>query len=342
MPGKTLAPAVVAIIWSLLAVACTEKPAQPGAGVATTEAVAPALPDGCTLLPPELSSAQDEFSVSVCLPKDRVQATQDGADEEEGQEAASAPVRIRFLHRGPEGDVVETHELDGDDYAATAAQAQPKLWDNHVLSLDFPQERGGFLLIANWTGRQYVVTQYRYDTGDEDSLQLAWRDGGLVVNTVPEGERRLLAVAAGDDDAGRFVQESVSCQVDAPTQSRRSLSLQVDTAGRVTGLSILALSPAVDGSAHRCSVDAGRFDGQTRWTDAVVGAAQIVFDDGEDGDGAAGQGPREPSRVRVDRDGGRYTVSLQVNPSTFCGQSSELPREMVVERGASVCKSVTD
>jgi len=270
---------------------------------------------------PLFSSTQGGFGVVSCDPP---------------PDDAQAPVEFHFVHRGEDGDVEGVQYVDRDTWAATVDETTPKFWDDHIVTLDLPQERGGVLLVANWTGQRFATGSYRYTSGEEDGLQLAWHDGALLASTSTDGQRRLLPGAVDASEPDVFAQESLSC-FDADDGLAQRLRLAIDVEGDVTGVSYLGSTPAGDGSANTCAVDAARDDGSTEWEVAADGTQWIRWDDDDSLDGDADG----PSRLSLARDGNRYTLDLQLRHSTFCGQASVLASRIVLERGQKKCVGVT-
>src|SRR5690606_24002003 len=153
-------------------------------------------PAACALETPAFTSPQGSFGMVAC---------------ELSEDDPQAPAEFRFVHRGADGDTVGALYIDRDTLSATVDETEPKFWDGHIMTLDLPQERGGVLFIANWTGERFATSTYRYMSGDEDGLQLAWHDGALLVATSTDGRRRLLSHGADSAEPDAFVQESLSC-----------------------------------------------------------------------------------------------------------------------------------
>lgn len=78
------------------------------------------------------------------------------------QDDPLAPAEFHFVHRGAGGDTVGVLYIDRGTLSATVDETEPKFWDGHIMTLDLPQERGGVLLIANWTGVRFANSVYRY------------------------------------------------------------------------------------------------------------------------------------------------------------------------------------
>lgn len=277
----------------------------------------------CPPQAPTFTSSHGSFGVMQC---------------ELAEDDPEAPAQFQFLHRGPDGDTVGVQAIDRETLSATVDETAPKFWDGHIVTLDLPQERGGVLLIANWTGKQFAVSSYPYGSGDEDGLELDWQDGGFLVTTSTDGKRRLLAGSADSAEPGAFAQEALTCTDESDNGPSQDVTLAIDTHGDVSKLSYLASTPAVDGTSLSCSVDANRDDGNTQWSTTASGTQVITWADGEAG--TEGSGEVEPSRVSIVRKGDLYTLDVQVQHAMFCGQSSELASRIVLKRGLKTCVKV--
>ncbi|MGB3288177.1 MAG: hypothetical protein WBA83_02760 [Burkholderiaceae bacterium] len=298
-------------VWMVLALTLTT-------GVAGHEAHAA----DCPLPAPRFSSAQGAFGLS--------DACELRADSEEPQAV------FQFFHRGKKGDTLGTYWGSQDTLAAVISdelQDGLKFWDGHILTLDLPEERGGVLVIANWTGKQFVISEYAYQTGDEDSMELSWLDGAFIVKTEADGKRRLLA--GHDANAGAFAQEALACSW-GKGQSTQSLSLPIDMRGEVTGVSYAGTTPAPDGTAYVCLVDVKRDDGRAEWVQEKDGVL-IVFNAD---DTAVQDGPSDPDRLRVTHKADVFTLDLDVFAPRYCGQSARMARQISMKKGDPTCTSV--
>lgn len=289
--------------------------------VLTAPAAYPAADPGCRSVSQSqaFSSRQGTFAAVECAVK-----AEDGG------------VTLHFTHRGEAGGAIGTYRIDPDTLQAVVSDTLfggLKFWDGHILTLDLPQERGGSLIIANWTGQAFVFSEYAYETGDEDSMELRWDDGGFLIETIAQGKRRLRL--AGPSDPGRFAQEALACSLGAGRQMTR-LALPVDVRGDITGLSYTSSTPAADGTALGCAVDAENGDGQAEWRPDRNGLLIIFERDPED----TPDGPEDPDRVRITRKDDVVTVDFDLFPPHFCGQSSEMARQIVLKKGTSTCAAV--
>ena len=270
------------------------------------------------------SSAQGKFRVLECHPA----VTPAPQDED-----LPAPVELRFQHLGPGGETTGTLAVDAETYSAiTEDQLTPRFWDGHLLTVLLPEERGGLWLIGNWTGSEFVFTKYPYATGDEDGIDIAWKDGAFLVTTVPEGERRVLAGQSGSGP-GEFANESVACSTKV-NGVEHALRLGRDTKGSVIELEYSSAIPAGDGGNHLCLIQASRGDGSSEWTPAADG--ELTIDIASQDDSV----PGSQLRIRADETRKTYTVALDVVPSAFCGQSDAIAREVVLKTDTPHCASL--
>lgn len=247
----------------------------------------------------------------------------------------SAP-ELRFIHHGPSGDTASVYALDADGYAPTT-DIRVQLWDNRLLTVNLMQERGGHLVLAHWRGGTFAYSGWAYDSGDEETAALDFHDGALWVRTATDGTQRLHEDSTpGTETPHAFVPDALTCEHrdDALTTT---LQLVVDTAGRVRALDYLTLTPASDGTAYSCSVQARRHDGDTAWSDAKDGLTTIAWNDANADDG----GPPDASRLRLTRHGDDYTLDLrELRHASFCGQSAAMARSIALRKGALACTRV--
>lgn len=302
--------------------AVTAAPASPASTPAPAESGWDAR--SCGPLPKlTAGDGQARFGAKLC----DAEARGGEADAGESADAAQDKTEIRFVREDAAGTTVGSYWIGNDDLSAVVSDALVgQLLGGHVVAMDLQAERGGTLLLANWTGDGFVITARDYMTGDEDSARLTWVRGGLQLSTVPEGSVRLVAGADG-----RFVQEALRCELqhDA-TGVSHSLELALGSEGNVTALHYLTTAPAGDGTANSCSVDLDAADGETDWTRGADGRQTVTFvdDDGSEG---------EPDSVRIEREATGYRVDFRVRPSRFCGQSMELPGVIRLARGKPAC-----
>lgn len=324
----------LALVCAFVLLACKPVPSaqQPATAVVpTTKKKWSPLDDGCSVLEPGFSSDQGAFRVLECHPR----SAYAGAEEE----AAAPPVQLRFQHLGAGGETTEVLEVDADQYSAiTEDRLTPRFWDGHLVTVVMPEERGGQLVIGNWTGTTFVFTQYPYATGDEDGIELAWKDGAFTVSTVPEGARRLVTGNV-DSAPGQFGNQSVTCstRINGVTHA---LNLGLDTHGGVISLVYSSAIPANDDSSHVCLVMAARGNGESDWSRADDGDVTFAFPAGDDAS------PGGSLRIHAVGAGSRgvpkeYSVALDVAPAQFCGgQSDVIPEEIVLNTDSPQCHSV--
>lgn len=275
---------------------------------------------GCSPLQAStFSSLQGTFGVEECAP------------------AADARTKLHFTHRGAAGGAGADYWIEQETLETVTSDQLldgTKFWDGHILTLDLPQERGGLLVIANWTGKGFVFSEYPYLTGDEDSMKLSWQEDGFIVDTEPEGKRRLLA--GNEPAAGTFAQEAWACSRGARGQSTQSLKLPVDLGGGIAGLSYTGTTPSPDGTAYVCTIDVRRGDDQAAWSQD--GDSLLITFERDDTDPP--DGPDDPDRLRITRKGDSFVVDFDLFPPRFCGQSAQMPRQITLRKGGTACVAV--
>lgn len=239
----------------------------------------------------------------------------------------TADAEIRFVHKDGANTRVDAFKMDSQVYSAIV-DATAKLWDKKVVSVDLAQERGGTLVIANWNGKDFVVSNVDYHTGDEESLGVDYKNAGFVLTTKQNGTEKLIEVTLGEDK-GRYRREAFSCRIDAKGKFAQSLDLTVNAAGRVNALGYVGMTPQETG-AFSCSIDADRGDGDTTWADKNGETVVAFKGDGKDD---------EPNRITIHSEKGLYTVDLEVRVSDFCGQSSVSATQIKLQVGEATCKS---
>lgn len=312
--------------WALLLLvlgACNEAPhtpLAPGAKLrATTVAVeqrvvpsGPATAEdplvGCDDVMLDQAIDSDRFRVAVCV--------------------ADTGHELRFVRQAAQATQINVLGVDDIDYEAVV-DVTAHLWDKHLLTLDFAQERDGRVVIANWDGARFVVSSAAYHTADEESLGLDYRDGAFLLTTALNGQQRLLEVPVGEDK-GKFRVEAVSCKLNADGKFPQALDLTVNTDGRVVALSYLGVTPAAEGSTS-CSIDADRADDQTAWVDDGRKTSIAFYGDAN----------AAATRIRIHSEGGgSYTVDFEGSTSPFCGQSSLMARRIKLMAGQRACQAV--
>lgn len=277
----------------------------------------------CSPATTQFSSGQDAFGVSECMSQ---------ADD------AEAGAVLQFLHRGATGDTLDTYVVGQDMLDAVTSDSLLeglKFWGGHVLTLDLPQERGGVLVIANWTGRQFAISEYAYQTGDDDSMELSWLDGAFIVQTQPEGKRRLLTT--NEPVPGAFAQEAMACSKGSG-QAMQALHLAIDMSDEITGVSYMGTTPAPDGTAYVCSVDVTRDDGQAEWSQE--NSTLLIRFNQDEVD--THDGPSDPDRLQITRKDDVYTLDLDLFAPRYCGQSARMARQIRLKKGDANCVSVQE
>jgi hypothetical protein len=278
-----------------------------------------------------LSSVQGHFFVAVC---DQAAASNSGAASgtemegaEEDAQGASGMTEIRFLHRDDEGDTLGSVWIENTQLSAVVDDMEGKLWGEHLLTMELRAERGGMLLVGNWTGKAFAIGQYHYMTHDDDDLTLAWDGKNLLVTTAIDGARRLIP-----DAVDGFKEEALTCTVESEEGGvGHQLSLPVDVNGEIMAFRYLATAPAADGTVFSCAIDASPEDGFSSWETLENGDKRITYEaDAEDSWGE--------ESIDIERQGDLYTVSIGVRQSRFCGQSTEIARLITLRKGQSVCR----
>lgn len=234
---------------------------------------------------------------------------------------------VRFVHKDGENGRVKAFQMDAQASSAIV-DSNAKLWDNKIVSVDFAAERGGMLLIANWTGKDFVLSNVNYYTGDEESLGLDYKDNSFFLTTERNGTERFTEVTQGQDK-GRYLRETVSCEIKAKGHFDQVLDLSVNTAGRINAVGYLGITPQESG-AFSCSIDADRSDGETTWTEENGETVVAFKGDGEDD---------ELNRIFIRSEKGLYTVDFAVKVADFCGQSSVSATQIQLQSGEKICKS---
>ncbi len=148
------------------------------------------------------SSAQGTFQLLICTPLP--------PDDTDDKPFENMPKwgQLRFIHQDPKGQETTTYwPIELDWLSSWVGGEGLQFWGNHLMTLDIGSERGGILYIANWTGKQFVISEYLYMTGDEDSMTLSWEPRGFIVDTVPDGVQRLVMHTNNDPMLGKFTQK---------------------------------------------------------------------------------------------------------------------------------------
>lgn len=209
------------------------------------------------------------------------------------------------------------------------------------MTLDIGSERGGILYIANWNGERFVVSEYFYMTGDEDSMTLSWEPKGFLVDTIPDGVRLLVMQGNNEPKPGEFIQETLSCTIqsnDRP-QPQHMLQLAVDTSGLVTSLSYQSSWTMAGTDPFRCHVHATRDDYETEWNDSDDGKTTIAInvEGTEDNDNAS---PANLDYVHVTRSNSNYKIRFNVDIALFCEASGIMAKELTLGKTIAQCLDV--
>ena len=213
--------------------------------------------------------------------------------------------------------------VDDDD-----VQQQAQVCDGRVFIANLAEERGGVLVIGNLKDGALSMTSLAYASGDEDTAEVGFKDGAVVV-TDRNGSVRLQESPAAEAEtpAHGLVAESVQCEQDAP-QGHTWLRLALNTDGGVRSMEYTTTMP---GGAS-CTVSAG-LAGDTATISQTKNTTDMRWDDNTD--------PSQASHMRVTRAGDDYTFEpLRYDHPQFCGQSAELAQVIKLRRGSATCTSV--
>lgn len=195
----------------------------------------------------------------------------------------------------------------------------------HVFIIALPSERDGTVLVGNLSGGKLALTATAYPSGEEDGPPAVEFTGSTL--TVRTGAGAIRLVETTDPDAETphgFIQEALACTAEDDAGST-NIQLPIDASGRITGLHYLSVMPG----GNSCSMDAGRSDGDTTWTDRGD-RTDIVWNDAE-----------HPSRVSITRSGDAITIDAsRTSPMPFCGQSAQLADVIKLRRDSPTCTSV--
>ncbi|KAA0910912.1 hypothetical protein [Pusillimonas sp. ANT_WB101] len=222
------------------------------------------------------SSAHGQFRLDICSPTADAVTPATETDTEN-------PVlgEQRFISGEATNTVTTAWPFEVDMLSAWVGGEGLQFWDGHIMTLDIGTERNGILYIANWTGKTFVMTEYPYRTGDEDTMTLRWEKDAFLIHTPSDGERRLVVQNTDTETPGKFSQETAACTFTDDNQAIHSLALGIDTAGLVTKLAYTALRPATLGdSRFLCGVYASRDDNlqdESEWTDGQHGNLTVAI-----------------------------------------------------------------
>ena len=280
---------------------------DPPGGTAMVSAPPPATPDNanCTILGSPIAGDDGSYSVHECLPP---------ADDPRGA------VRLRFVLEGASGRSFTDYTMDAITYSTVASGAAPRLWEDHILTLDLRAGRDGRLLIANHTDAGFVLSNHDYQVDDGDSLQLGWNRGSFVATT-QAGQIRLVPATTTGAVYGEFEPEWLGCTQEDDEGAYHSLSLPVDVNGRILAVSYFSALPTLDGTPLMCSLEYSRADGESEWADDGFGGTVITLNEGVVNE-------LEPDQVEITRVGSTYAVDLFVSPDVYCEPSARIASEI--------------
>lgn len=205
---------------------------------------------------------------------------------------------------------------------------------DHVFVANFPSERGGSLFIANQYQDKLIVTEYGYDSGEEDIATVSFRNGAINVRNSadPDDESGRNLVEEIDPEAltpHGYVGEAVSCRAEDELGTT-VVRMPINAAGKIFGLDYLSMAP----EGMYCGVDAMRGDNddetrETTWNDEG-NRTRIVWKDKD-----------YPSEITITREGDLYTIDARRAFSIpFCGQSAQLAETIKLRRGGLTCEHV--
>lgn len=287
----------------------------------------------------DFSSPQGEFRLVICTP---AAVPEPGKAPDEWKVPMGGNGELRFIHAGPEWETTSAWPIQADMLSAWVAGEGLQFWDDHILTLDVGTERNGYLFIANWNDEAFAISEYYYRTGDEDAMELSWQDGAFLIDTPPDGQRRLVAQSVGSPAPGTFAQETLGCTSGAGTMDdiRHTLNLAIDVAGRVTTLSYMSLFTRPDSSnPFTCTVNATRDDYETEWIDNPSGDT-VVGIDSEDMVPLGEPFPPEVDHVRVKHKKDAYTLRFDIDAPLFCDLGT-MAKSLTLERGNPNCLNIT-
>lgn len=202
-------------------------------------------------------------------------------------------------------------------------------------------ERGGILFIGRLHVNGITLSSHYYASGDEDTAELDYRDGVLLVTTSTDGTMRLLEDAdPGSELRHAFTPETLHCRRD-DDGFVQELSLQINTAGQPAAINYSAMLSGTPQTSGRCDIDANSVystgDNQNQWEPVDANTVDIRWDDANEH-----SDDPQPSQLRIQRQGTQYTVDLSdMNGSSFCGGSWFLPRTLTLARGQTTCPAVS-
>lgn len=203
---------------------------------------------------------------------------------------------------------------------------------NRWFVLNLPSERGGSLIVGERLNGGLAMYQTGYESSDEDTATITWGAGMPMVSSGQPGapwplepldEKAVLAPGTG-------APVELQCESRDQARGEQSLSLQLDSAGRLSRIGYFSVVP----EGMSCSVDARRSgdDPQTAttWQDAPH---QATIRWGEEAPDA--------STLVITRRDGRYTVDTrELRLSEFCGQSTEIVQSITLRPGAAQCQDL--
>lgn len=198
--------------------------------------------------------------------------------------------------------------------------------------LNLPSERGGSLIVGERLNGGLAMVETGYASGDEDTAEITWGQGTPMVSSGQPGnpwplepldEKAVLAPGTG-------APVELKCQSKDKARGEQSLTLALDSAGRLSRIGYFSVMP----EGMSCSVDASRSGENpqtaTTWQDAPH-QATIRW----------GKEAPDASTLVVTSHDGRYTVDTrELRLSEFCGQSTEIVQSITLQPGVAQCQDV--
>lgn len=309
------------LVAASLGLSACGKPDQPPTATATSPVAASTPKTGAACLPARDWQARGAGRFAVT----------DSADDQRYE--------VRFTLTQGGQTLSETVRLPADMAAAIVNAmgedpAQTQVCADRWFIQDLAQERGGSLVIGELADGHLRLSVRGYDSGDEETMRIAWGQGEPVLvsgtgKTVALRDLPSVPVLAGAQEGSKEGApqgtKTLECALEEPGHAH-FLTLRVGARGRLQALSYTAATPG-----GNCSVDADRKDGATTWHDAPD-TTTITWPDGEAGV------PDSASSLRVTREGGGYALNLaRLLIGSFCGQSAAIASSIDLTPGQGTC-----
>lgn len=249
----------------------------------------------------------------------------------EGAEDAAYAVQFKVTQNGQDAvgtlpfaddSMVGAIVIDKDDIPQTA-----QVCDGHVFVVNLASERGGTLVLGNLRAGRLAMTSLPYSSGEEDTAEVSFKEGALVVSD-SDGRIRLQETRAADAETPAYglVPESLQCVHD-DAEGHTWLKLLPYADGGIHAFEYLSIMP---GGAS-CSVLASGAEGAELIQ--RQGGTDIVWNDGRD--------ESRGSHMRIERSGDAYRLDTAGHfPPAFCGQGARLAASVTLKRGQAECATV--